>query len=208
MSDVPSGRGMARVVTIVGLVLVWGLVWANLPSKDEWRSMPGKPGAATVPTELDLDLSIPGVPPSSGGLSEPAPGTFITTPDDHASVLPRPADVTSPADVHARQVAEVKCDAEVQRFCPEALTGEARGQCVETRLKQLTPVCRQIARQRIVRWKDAEGYKLACRDDLQRLCSRVQPGDGRILQCLQNHAQAVSDRCHQSLPKGHLLVRQ
>ena len=44
MSDVPSGKGMARVVTIVGLMLVWGLVWANLPSKEEWRSMPVKPG--------------------------------------------------------------------------------------------------------------------------------------------------------------------
>lgn len=208
MSDVPSGKGMARVVTIVGLMLVWGLVWANLPSMEEWRSMPVKPGAASVPTELDLDLSIPGVPASSGGLSEPTPVNSITTPNDHASLNPRPADGTSPADVHARQVAEVKCDAEVQRLCPEALTGEARRQCVEPRLKQLTPVCRQIARQRIVRWKDAEGYKLACRDDLQRLCSRVQPGDGRILQCLQNHAQELSEQCHQSLPKGHLLVRQ
>jgi hypothetical protein len=199
---------MARVVTVVGLLLLWGLVWANLPSQDELRSMPVKQGPATPPMASDLDLSIPGVPSPSALLSGPAPGASSTTPDDRAPFLAGSAEFTNLAGVHARQVAEVKCEAEVQQFCPENLTGDARRHCVERRMTQLTPLCRQIVRQRIVRWKDAEGYKLACLDDLQRLCPRIHPGDGRILQCLQEHAQEVSDRCHQSLPKGHLLVRQ
>jgi hypothetical protein len=74
-------------------------------------------------------------------------------------------------------------------------------------LKQLPQACQSIVRQRIVRWKEAEGYRLACGDDVMRLCRGVQPGEGRILQCLQDHEQELSDRCYQTLPKGQLLLR-
>ncbi len=75
------------------------------------------------------------------------------------------------------------------------------------RIKQLNPPCQQIVRQRRVRWKEAEGYKSACAKDVQRVCLTVQPGDGRILQCLQEHEQDLSEGCYQSLPKGHLNLR-
>jgi len=163
--------------------------------------MPVKPGVASVSAESDIDLSIPGVTPSSVSPPEPVVGASSSSLGNHESSR----QFSSP---QGRQVAEVKCDAEVQRMCPEAPIGEAGGQCIESRVNQLPPVCRQIVRQRIVRWKNAEGYKFACRDEVQRLCSTVEPGEGRILQCLQNHAQGLSDRCYQSLPKGHLLVRQ
>ncbi len=205
MSPVPSRSGTGKVVTVIGLMLVWGLVWAHLPSRADVRFMPAKRGVAIVSSVSDIDLSIPGVTPSSVRSSETVPGPSSSTADNDGPSPRGNGQLSSP---HARQVAEVKCEAEVQRICPEALIGEAGGQCIEPRLRQLSPVCRQIARQRIVRWKDAEGYKLACLDEVQRLCPTVQPGEGRILQCLQNHAQGLSDRCHESLPKGHLLVRQ
>lgn len=39
----------------------------------------------------------------------------------------------------------------------------------------------------------------ACRADYQALCSDVQPGGGRGLACLQQHADKVSDGCKQAL---------
>lgn len=192
-----SGKGMARAVSVIGLALVWGLIWANLPSQDDLLSAYMKPALAVPPAVPELDLTIPGVPlqPSSRRLSfERASSTRSVTAD--------------PAGVHARQVAEVKCEAEVQQVCPESLTGEARRRCVESHVKKLAPACQAIVRQRLVRWKEAEGYNVACLDDVQRMCPTVQPGDGRILQCLQDHAQDVSDVCYQSLPKGQLLLRR
>ena len=204
MPDVPTGSGTAKVVTIVGLMLVWGLVWAHLPSKADVQLMPVKSGLA-MSSESDLDLSIPGVTPSSVRRPEPVVGTSSSHSGKDKPSLRESGQLSRP---HARQVAEVKCEAAVQRMCPEALIGEAGGQCIESRLSQLSPVCQQITRQRIVRWKHAEGYQLACVDEVRRLCPTVEAGGGRILQCLQNYAQELSDGCHQSLPKGHLLVRQ
>lgn len=39
----------------------------------------------------------------------------------------------------------------------------------------------------------------ACRADYRALCSDVQPGGGRVLACLQQHADQVSEGCKQAL---------
>jgi hypothetical protein len=75
------------------------------------------------------------------------------------------------------------------------------------RLKRLEPSCQQIVRQRLVRWKEADGYRVACAEDVKRFCLAAEPGDGRILQCLQEHEQDLAEGCYQSLPKGRLNLR-
>jgi len=74
-------------------------------------------------------------------------------------------------------------------------------------MKHWAPICQQIVRHRIVRWKEAEGYKAACTEDVKRVCLAVEPGEGRILQCLQEHEQDISEACYRTLPKGRLLMR-
>ena len=39
----------------------------------------------------------------------------------------------------------------------------------------------------------------ACRDDVKQLCAGVQPGGGRIKQCLKDNAAKVSDGCKQAI---------
>lgn len=196
------------MVSAVGLVLVWGVVWANLPSKDELLSTQSKEHvvAPTVPPELDL--TIPGVPPArmSNSSSHKGPEGAVPVPSSNKPA-PESKSKRFADDIRARQIAEVKCDAEVQEACPDSLTGEDRRRCVAQRVRQLAPVCQQIIRRRMVRWKEAEEYKAACEDDVKLMCPDVQPGEGRIRQCLQEHTQEISERCYQTLPKGQLLLR-
>ena len=42
----------------------------------------------------------------------------------------------------------------------------------------------------------------ACAADAQKLCAGVQPGGGRILQCLKEHKDEVSDGCKQAVLKA------
>lgn len=43
------------------------------------------------------------------------------------------------------------------------------------------------------------GVRGACRDDVKQLCPGIQPGGGRIKQCLKDNAAKVSDGCKQAL---------
>lgn len=194
----PSGKVTAGLVSVSGLILVWTIVWANLPSQDEWMSAQSLSPIAHPPDAPELDLTIPGSPirlrDQSVGAGEPVSPEIV-------------GGLSVPSDSRARQIAEVKCDAEVQQSCPDSLTGEARRHCVQQRLSRLDPPCQQIMRQRLVRWKEAEGYRVACVDDVKRVCRTVPSGDGRILQCLQEHEQDLSEQCYLSLPKGRLQLR-
>jgi len=43
------------------------------------------------------------------------------------------------------------------------------------------------------------GVRQACRDDVKQLCGGVQPGGGRLKQCLKDNAAKLSDGCKQAL---------
>jgi hypothetical protein len=50
--------------------------------------------------------------------------------------------------------------------------------------------------------KAMEAVRAACEMDAQKLCAGVQPGGGRILACLKEHKDAVSDGCKQAILKA------
>jgi Cysteine rich repeat len=198
-----SGKATAILVSAIGLLFVWSIVWANLPSKDVLLSGAPSPEAAVAPAVPELDLTIPGVPPSQQSRGARSGNTRAGQPDGSGGkTMPLIS-----SNSGARQIVEMKCDAEVQQVCPDALTEEARRRCVAERVKRLSRPCQENMQQRIVRWREAEGYLLACVDDIKRVCSDVEPGAGRTLACLQTHEQNLSDGCYQRLPKGHLLLR-
>src|SRR3990167_2502724 len=102
-----SSRLAAILVTIVGLGLVWGLAWANMPTKDQFQasavsSRATKGGSATTV----LDLSIPGVP------SPDAPGSHrVVVNGAEVPQADQGSERTAVADTRTRQIAEMKCDA-------------------------------------------------------------------------------------------------
>ena len=44
--------------------------------------------------------------------------------------------------------------------------------------------------------------RTACETDIQKLCTGVQPGGGRIFACLKQHKDQVSDSCKQAVVKA------
>ncbi|HMS84027.1 MAG TPA: hypothetical protein PKD12_10280 [Nitrospira sp.] len=193
-----SAKTIASLVTGGGLILVWMIVWANFPSKDELLSARSAPLPVEVSHSHELDLTIPGVP------RPPVQGS--TGIGESSVAMARSGEVDLQGS-RARQIAEVRCDAQIQEFCPDSLAGEERRRCVMQRMRQLDQPCQQIARQRMVRWKAADGYRVLCAEDVKRTCRSVEPGEGRMLTCLQAHEQELSEACYQSLPKGQLHFR-
>lgn len=203
-SSSPSNRFVAILVTLVGLGLVWGLVWANMPVKDRFQaSEVSSRSKKADPLTPVLDLSIPGVPPPdvSGSHQVVVNGEAGSQGDQGAG------EAGAAGNPRATQIVEMKCEAELQQVCPDSVQGEARRRCMERQAAHLPPLCQSMIRRQLVRWKELSGHALACAEDVKRLCRNVQPGDGQVLQCLQGHAQDVSDRCYATLPKGALTLR-
>ena len=199
MSQQPlSSRILAGTFTFVGLGIVWIAIASSLPSEQELSTKESQPLAATLPSpDPVLDLSIPGVPS--------IPPAAENTPS--ASVAEIPSSST-PLDHRARQVAKLRCEAEVEQLCPEGSDGFGRRQCLEKRSQQLSAPCQQQIRERLVRWKEEWGqFKLVCQADIRRFCPDLRPGGGQTLQCLQRHVQELSDGCYGMLPKGTLRFK-
>jgi len=46
-----------------------------------------------------------------------------------------------------------------------------------------------------------EDIKTYCMEDIERLCKGIQPGGGRLLQCLKANKKSMSVGCAQALQK-------
>jgi len=198
-----SNRILAGAVTFLGLGLVWMAIVNNIPSQQELSAKepslsPAQGMAAPAAPEPVLDLSIPGMPSTPMPTDQPRVAAVIES-------LP----VTEATDLHATQVARLRCEAAVEQLCPETSDGPARRQCLEKRAQQLPVSCRQQIRERLVRWREERSrLTLACQVDIRRFCSDARSGGEHQLQCLQKHAQELSDGCYGMLPKGALYFKQ
>jgi hypothetical protein len=48
----------------------------------------------------------------------------------------------------------------------------------------------------------------ACRDDIKKLCGDVQPGGGRIADCMKDHASDLSPGCKEKFVEGHKKMQE
>ena len=68
---------------------------------------------------------------------------------------------------------------------------------------QVSEPCKQLWAQAMERREERreEGREAmrACRGDAQKLCKGVQPGEGRIVECLRSHQQELSPPCATAL---------
>jgi hypothetical protein len=85
------------------------------------------------------------------------------------------------------------CGEDLQRFCAGTRPGEGRlVECLSSHTRELSAACGNV-----IATTGRGGVKLRadCGEDLQRFCAGVQPGGGRVVECLSSHTRELSAAC-------------
>jgi len=96
------------------------------------------------------------------------------------------------------------CKVELETFCSQVTPGQGRLlHCAAAHEDKLSGQCNYALYQAasIMEQMAVALAHLAqqCKTDVQTLCSDVKEGDGRILMCLEEQADGVSDACKQAI---------
>ena len=103
----------------------------------------------------------------------------------------------------AREVADT-CKVELDTYCKDVTPGRGRIlACLRAFSDKLSDTCRasvQDATGQIKALAAALSFvKDECAADLQQFCKDVRPGEGRLMNCLDTHDDALSRRCRSAL---------
>src|SRR5262245_38637410 len=101
--------------------------------------------------------------------------------------------VLSPATVRTASAEPGACAGDSERLCGHVKEGGgARMRCLMDHEGQLTPACRNEVNNVQAHAREVSA---ACSDDAARLCSNVESGKGRVVQCLVNHENQLTRDC-------------
>ena len=95
------------------------------------------------------------------------------------------------------------CKKELTTYCKDVTPGEGRIlACMYAHEDKISGQCEYAlydAAVQLERFVAALTYVAnECRDDLEKYCSNIQPGEGRLLACLDKNEKKVSNRCKQA----------
>lgn len=96
------------------------------------------------------------------------------------------------------------CDKELKSYCKDVTPGEGRIlACLYAHGDKLTGQCEYAlydAAAQLERFVAALTYVAnECEDDLEKYCANIQPGQGRLLACLDKNKKKITKRCKQAL---------
>jgi hypothetical protein len=102
---------------------------------------------------------------------------------------------------------ETACRTELETYCLKVVPGNKRGlACIYAHSDKLSHPCEMALYEAAGELQNAmtnlEAFARSCNDDMKKLCSSVEPGKGRILACLGDHRQEVSERCNEFLDRA------
>jgi hypothetical protein len=85
------------------------------------------------------------------------------------------------------------CGEDVQRFCAGVQPGRGRlVQCLSSHTTELSAACGNMI---AAAGRGGAKLRAACDQDVPRFCVGVQPGGGRLVQCLSSHTLELSAAC-------------
>lgn len=94
------------------------------------------------------------------------------------------------------------CVDDATRLCKGVQQGDGRiARCLKEHSSELSPGCKKnIGTEK----EKVQELAQACKADSEKLCKGIQPGGGRILQCLKQHEGELSPACKEKMnqPKG------
>lgn len=96
------------------------------------------------------------------------------------------------------------CKIEIEKYCSQVTPGQGRIlACLYAHEDKLSAKCEFAlydAAAQLERAVAALSYVAnECNDDLDKYCESIEPGKGRLLECLDKHDKQVSKRCKQAI---------
>lgn len=94
------------------------------------------------------------------------------------------------------------CKADFEKYCKDVKPGEGRiMRCMKEHENDFSQACKaKMAEKKEMMEKKMKEAQEACKGDLESFCKDVKPGEGRIIQCLIEHKDKLSEGCKQKLP--------
>jgi hypothetical protein len=92
---------------------------------------------------------------------------------------------------------KLACSEEIAQYCKGVKPGGGRILiCLKEHEKDLTPTCRDKVAGTEKRLEEA---KQTCAKDTEKFCKGIQPGEGRIVKCLNEHTEEISPACREKV---------
>jgi hypothetical protein len=101
---------------------------------------------------------------------------------------------------------EASCGEDIKKYCSTVTPGEGRMlHCVQAHEDKISPACEydlsEVALQVQTTAESLKEAMTACRGDIDKLCAKTQPGQGRIAACLAANRTSVSKSCVAAVQK-------
>lgn len=103
------------------------------------------------------------------------------------------------------------CKGDINRLCKGVKPGEGRFMaCLKNKINQLSPNCKSIISKQMAPTKKKAAVD-PCKGDAAKFCKGVKPGEGRIIACLAQKPEQLSDSCKKMVmrnpPKAAAAVK-
>jgi hypothetical protein len=98
------------------------------------------------------------------------------------------------------------CGEDIKKYCSNVTPGEGRVlHCMQAYEDKISPQCGYAEQEAALNLQMAvdrlKEAVIACNDDIAKLCSKTQPGQGRVAQCLIANKSAASAQCAGAIQK-------
>jgi len=98
---------------------------------------------------------------------------------------------------------ETMCRTELETYCRTVTPGSNRGlACLYANSDKLSGACESAfydaAKDLQNATNNLNAFVSACREDMEKLCSKVAVGEGRIRACLEKNKETVSAKCNEA----------
>jgi hypothetical protein len=96
------------------------------------------------------------------------------------------------------------CKTELETYCKDVTPGEGRVlACLYAREDKLSGRCEYALYDAAAQLEHALGTVTyvtnECSADLEKYCSAIKPGEGRLAACLKKNEETLSERCQQAI---------
>ena len=100
------------------------------------------------------------------------------------------------------------CKADAEKFCKDVKPGGGRVMaCLKAHEDQLSDSCKAKGAEKKAEFKEKHPKMAAameaCKADKEKFCKDVEPGEGRIVDCMKSHATDLSSSCRETIERKH-----